>query len=293
MTREPSQGEALGAWAIWAAMTLVVVITYSWLDPSESYHVSREGLAGGLSRGLTLVNFPIALVAIALVLVAMAVLPAVAWWVAAPAIGLCATLPLFVEQANLDAHWGNALPALGVAAALGLTVAATRRAGGALAPRRPWDTARIVIAVVVLLVSLPWITAELGFHFPGDFFTGEELGREKDGTVIAAVHLGHHHGTDGAALVLTALLLSRIYVRARGMRIAGFAAIGSLLAYGGVNFVQDAWGEQIVKRGRTDTGIPSAILPGMKPIWLVVIGLAVLATVVLLREDKRTSYSAS
>ena len=34
---------------------------------------------------------------------------------------------------------------------------------------------------------------------------GEELGREDDGTLLAAVHLGHHHGTDGALLVLTAL----------------------------------------------------------------------------------------
>ena len=76
------------------------------------------------------------------------------------------------------------------------------------------------------------------------------------------------------------------------MRIAVFASIGAMLAYGGVNFVQDAWGEQIVKRGWTDTSIPSAILPSAKPIWLVVIGLAVLASVVLLREDKRASYSA-
>jgi hypothetical protein len=202
-------------------------------------------------------------------------------------------MPLFIEQRNLDARWGNALPALGVAAALALTVAATRRVGPSLAPRRPWDTARVVIAVVVLLVSLPWITAELGLHFPGDFFMGEELGREKDGTMIAAVHLGHHHGTDGAMLLLTALLLSRVFVHPGGMRIAIFAWIGAMLAYGGVNFAQDAWGEQIVKRGWTDTGIPSAILPSAKPIWLVVVGLAVLATFVLLREEKRASYSAS
>ena len=65
-----------------------------------------------------------------------------------------------------------------------------------------------------------------------------------------------------------------------------------MLAYGGVNFAQDAWNEQIVKRGWTDSGIPSALLPGVKPIWAVVIGLAVIATIVLLREDKRTSYSA-
>ena len=65
-----------------------------------------------------------------------------------------------------------------------------------------------------------------------------------------------------------------------------------MLAYGGVNFTQDAWNEQIVKRGLTDEGIPSALLPGVKPIWAVVIGVAVIATIVLLREDKRTSYSA-
>jgi hypothetical protein len=39
VTREPAQGEAVCAWGIWAALTLVVVITYSWLDPAESYNV--------------------------------------------------------------------------------------------------------------------------------------------------------------------------------------------------------------------------------------------------------------
>ena len=63
-----------------------------------------------------------------------------------------------------------------------------------------------------------------------------------------------------------------------------------MLAYGGVNFVQDAWNEQIVKRGWTDAGIPSALLPGARPIWGVVILLAVASTLVLLREEK--SYSA-
>ncbi len=200
----------------------------------------------------------------------MAVLPAAAWWAAGPAIGLCATIPWFVDQSDLDARWVNAIPALGVAIALVLTVAAARAAGASLAPRRPWDRWRIVVAVVVVLVSLPWITAELGFHFPGDLFMGEELGREKDGTTIAAVHLGHHHGTDGAVLFLTALLLSRVAVQRGALRIVVFAYLGTMLAYGGVNFVQDAWNEQIVKRGWTDASIPSALLPGAKPIWVVV-----------------------
>jgi hypothetical protein len=292
VARGPSQGEALVVWGIWAALTVAVLVTYSRIDPAETYHVSREGLAGSLSRGLTLVNFPIALVAVALALLAMAALPAAAWWAAGPAIALCATIPWFVDQDDLDARWVNAIPAAGVAIALVLTVAASRRAGTALAPRRPWDGWRIAIAIVVLLISLPWISAELGFHFPGDLFMGEELGQEKDGTPIAAVHLGHHHGLDGALLMLTALLLSRVAVAGSALRVAFFAYLGTMFAYGSVNCVQDAWNEQFVKRGWTDEGIPSALLPGLKLIWLVVIGLAIVATFVLLREDKRTSYSA-
>jgi hypothetical protein len=270
-------------------LVAVVVVTYSRVEPAETYHVSHDGLAGGLSRALTLVNFPIALVAIALVLIAMAVLPASAWWAAGPAIVLCATIPFFVDQDDLDARWVNAIPALGVVLALTLTIAATRRAGAALAPRRPGDGWRLALALVVGLVSLPWIAAELGFHFPGDVFMGEELGREQDGTFIAAVHLGHHHGTDGALLVLTALLLSRVRLEQGALRPVTFAYLGTMLAYGGVNFVQDAWNEQVVKRGWTDEGIPSALLPGVKPIWGVVLALAAIATVLLLREEK--SYS--
>jgi hypothetical protein len=289
----PSQGEALATWALWGLVTAVVLTTYSWLDPAETYHVSRAGLAGGLSRSATLVNFPIALVAIALALVAVSALPRSAWWAAAPAIMLCATIPWFVDQGNLDAHWGNAVPVLGVLIAGGLTVAATRRAGASVAPRRPWDVARLVVAAMLLVVSLPWITADLGFHFPSDLFMGEELGRENDGTVIAAVHLGHHHGLDGALLVVTALLLSRVSIEGRVLRIVLFSYLGAMFAYGAVNCVQDAWNEQFVKRGWTDSSIPSAILPSAKPIWLVVVALAVVAAFVLLREDKRTSYSAA
>jgi hypothetical protein len=219
----------------------------------------------------------------------MAALPAAAWWAAGPAIGLCATIPFFVDQDDLDARWGNAIPAAGVVVALVLTAAATRRAGAAFAPRQPWDGWRLALALLVGLVSLPWIAAELGAHFPGDFFMGEEPGLEQDGTTIAAVHLGHHHGTDGALLVVTALLLSRVQLERGKLRAVTLAYLGTMLAYGGVNFAQDAWNEQIVKRGWTDAGIPSALLPGVKPIWGVVLALAAIATAVLLREEK--SYS--
>lgn len=286
------QGEALATWALWGVVTVCVFVTYSRLDPSLTYHVSRDGLAGGLSRSITVINFPIGLVAIALALVSVVALPRRAWWVAGPAIALCATIPFFNEQKNLDAHWGNAIPALGVLLALGLTVAAATRAGASFAARRSWDVARLVIAVVVLLASLPWFAAEVGFHFPGDFFMGEELGTEKDGTTIAAVHLGHHHGQDGAMLVVTALLLSRMVLPKGAMRVVVFAYLGGLLAYGAVNCVQDTWNEQLVKRGWVDTSIPSTLLPSFTPIWLVVVGLGIAMAVALLREDKTPSYSA-
>jgi hypothetical protein len=107
------------------------------------------------------------------------------------------------------------------------------------------------------------------------------------------VHLGHHHGTDGALLVLTALLLSRVRIDGRGLRVVFLSYLGLMLAYGGVNFAQDAWNEQIVKRGWTDEAIPSALLPGFRPIWAVVIALGVLAAIALFQERKRTSYSAA
>jgi hypothetical protein len=290
--RRSGQGEALASWAVWGAMTLAVVVTYSRIDPTDTYNVSREGFAGGLSRGITLLNFPIALVAIALALVAVAALPRAAWWVAVPAIAFCATIPWFVDQDDLDARRANAIPVLGVALAAALTVAATVRVGSSFAPRLPGDRLRVIAAVVVLLASLPWVTAELGFHFPGDVFMNEELGREGGGGEIAAVHLGHHHGTDGALLVLTGLLLSRVRVPQGRLRIAVSAYLGMMLAYGAVNGAQDFWHEQVVKRGWTDAGIPSALLPGARPIWIVIVALAILATMSLLRETKSESYSA-
>jgi hypothetical protein len=205
------QGEAAATWALWAPLLVAIVVTYARLDPDELYNVSRDGLAGGLSRAVLEVNFPVSLVAIALVLVALDVLPDGAWWVGGPAIALCAVTawPGVVDQDDLDARWINLVPALGVALALGLTVAAARRAGTSFAPRLALDTARISVAAVALLLSIPWLAADLGFYLPEGVFIMERPGLEPDGTTIAAVHLGHHHGLDGTLIVLSALLLSR------------------------------------------------------------------------------------
>jgi hypothetical protein len=289
--RGPAQGEALVIWGLWAAVLAAIVVTYARLEPADLYHVSREGLRGGLSRALVEVNFPISLAAVALVLVALAALPGRAWWVAGPAIALCAVTawPGVVDQDDLDARWINAVPALGVALALGLTVAAARRTGRGLATRRRLDGVRLVLAAVTLFVSIPWIAALLGFYLPEGLFVMERPGVE-DGVTIAAVHLGEHHGFMGAVLVWTALLLSRPAAAiAGGHGKATRLYLALAFAYGAVNMTQDAWNEQLWKRDLVDWHIPSALLPRLEPIWLVTLGLAAAAAVALRRESRGAS----
>ncbi|MBA3380382.1 MAG: hypothetical protein H0T97_00755 [Actinobacteria bacterium] len=283
----PSQGEALIAWALFAVVTLAVLVTYSRLEPSELYNVSHDGLAGGMSRALVLLNFPVALGAIALALLAVAALPRRAWLVVGPAIALSAGVAVTVDQNDLDARWVNALPALGVVLALSLTAAAASRAGVSLTPWHGSDRTRVILAVATILLSLPWLAAELGFHLPGDVFLGEEPYPESDGSVIAAVHLGHHHGGDGALLILTALLLSRVRIAPGFLRVVSTGYLGTMFAYGAVNLAQDLWREQLVKRGWTDVDIPPALVPGLRPVWLVIVVLAAIATLLLLRESNR------
>lgn len=284
--RGPGQGEALVTWGLWAAVVLAIVVTYARLEPAELYHVSREGLAGGFSRALVELNFPIALAAVALVLVAVAVLPRRAWWLAGPAIALCAVTawPGVVDQDDLDARWVNAIPVAGVALALGLTVAASRRAGAGFAPRRRFDGVRIAIAAVVLLLSIPWIAALLGFYLPEGVFIMERPGLEGDGRRIAAVHLGQHHGFMGSLLLLTGLLLSRPRLAAGRQATAAGLYVSLACAYGAVNMTQDYWNEQLVKRGWLDWRIPSALEPRPEPVWLAILGLAALTALALRAE---------
>jgi hypothetical protein len=271
-----TQGEALVVWALWGVVVAAVAVTYARLPVDELYRVDEGGLGGGLGRALTLVNFPVALAAIALVLVALDALPRRAWWAGAPAIGLCAliVLPGVLEEKDLDARPINVVPAIGVALALGLTIAAAMRAGIGLAPRRRFDGVRVAAAALIVLLALPWIAADLGTTFPEGVFLTERLGRDDDGTPIAAVHVGHHHGWDGALLVLTVLLLSRVRLRSPRLAVAHAVWLGALLAYGLVNGLQDLWLEQVVKRDWVDWEIPGAIRPDLTAVWLVILALA-------------------
>jgi hypothetical protein len=285
MSRRGGQGEALAAWAAWIVLLAIVVVTYARLPVADLYRVSHGGLAGGLGRGLVLANYPIALMAIALVLLAVDVLPPAAWWAAGPAIVLCAATAVTVDPNDLDVRTVNALPGLGVAIAAGLTIAAVARAGVGFATRRPGDGIRLAIAVVVAVVSLPWIVADLGFYLPGGAFLTAKVVTEGAET-LPAVHRGHHHGMDGALLLLTALLLSRARPSGRRVRQALIAYLGLMLAYGGMNAAEDAWHEQVVKRGWAHARIPAAQVPAASPVWLVIVGLAAAFSVLFAYEQR-------
>ena len=279
-------------WLLWALILVAIGVTYTRLDPAELYHVSRGGLDGGLSRVLVALNFPVALVAIALVLVALDALPRRAWWVGGPAIALCAftAWPDVVDQADLDAKAVNVVPAIGVALALMLTIVAASRTGRGFAPHRTFDRARFVVAIIVLVVSLPWLAAEVGVFLPDVvFLTGRNIA-QLDGTTRVAVHHGHHHGLDGALLMISALLLSRPMLRPGPRAKATTLYLSLAFAYGAVNFANDFWQEQIVKRDWSDWQFPSALEPRVKPIWLVILALTA-ATDFALRHEGRHDRS--
>ena len=270
------QGEAIAVWAMWALVLAVVAVTYTRLPAADLYRVDEAGLPGGLGRALVLANFPVALAAIALTFVALDALPRRAWWLGGPAIALCVVivLPGVIDEQDLDARPVNIVPAVGVALAFGLTVVAARRAGARFAPRRSGDPLRVVATAVLLLLSLPWIAADLGTTFPEGVFLTERLAREDDGTLLPAVHVGHHHGWDGALLVLTVLLLSRVRLRSPRLATAHGVWLGALLAYGLVNAAQDLWLEQVVKRGWAGWEMPGALRPDFGAVWLVIVALA-------------------
>ena len=299
----PSLHEALLFWGVLALIGLMTIVTYARLPPEELYNTSEEGLAGGLGRALVYVNYPVGLMAVAIVgVVADRFASRVLDALALAAVVLCAVVvvPGVVEQSDLDAKPVNAIPALGVALALGLTLAAYRRGGlGTRARRTAGDGVRIAAAVALLAISIPWWFAELGFYVTdvpalGSIFLAEEVYPEPGQPELRAVHLGRHHGIDGVLAALSALVLSRQLGRMRRPRLrAALALYLSLaLAWGVGNAVQDFWLEQLVKRGTTDLEIPTMIRPAPDPVWAVLL-LATAAIYLLLFRPRPVSARAA
>jgi hypothetical protein len=281
----PSEVIAVGL--LFAVVSLEILVTYARLPAGELYHVSGRGLSGGAGRVLVFLNFPTALVAIAiLALLADRMRGRFATVVAVLGISLSAAVfwPGVVDQADLDARPVNGLAALGV----GLAVVLAALAGPArerLGWRGTEDVLRIAVALAVLVLAVPWLAADLGLSFEGVpvlgtlYQSGELRSQPGVAGLHPAVHHGHHHGMDGALLVLTALLLSRVVpsVRRRWLRAGVGAYLALMLAYGLAEVANDFWLEQVVKRGWTDWAIPDVTRPKISIAWgVVLLGAAAL-----------------
>ena len=155
-------------WAVDADRARVVV-TYSRIDADRALQRAHGGIAAGSAAPSYTRTGPVALVAIVLVLDrdrrAAARGPG---GLAGPSIALCATMPLIVSQAHLDARLDQRDPGR---RRRDRDRAHLRRRASGRARRSSrgcrGDPVRIVVAAVVLVLSLPWIAAELGFYVPG------------------------------------------------------------------------------------------------------------------------------
>ena len=287
LRRPPTEVVAVGA--LYAAAAVAIAATYTRLPARELYHVSGTGLGSGLGRALVFLNFSTALAAIGVALVIVRRLPRTLVPVAGVAIALCAVVawPGVVDQADLDAKLVNALPALGVALVVGLAlVASVPRA-----PRRVrGDALRIVLAGTAIVVATPWIAAELGFYLDGVPLFGRLFQTRRAVRGHPAVHHGHHHGTDGLLLALSALLLSRLLTVA-GNR-AAEAYLSLMLAYGLANLSNDFWGEQIVERGWTSRRFPNVLQPHASFAWLGVLAAAALIWLTWFRASASRAASS-
>jgi hypothetical protein len=147
----------------------------------------------------------------------------------------------------------------------------------------------------VLAVSLPWIAADLGLYLDrvpllgSVFLTGALRSQPGDPALHHAVHHGHHHGMDGTLLVLTALLLFPGVATGRSsLRPVLAAYLALMVAYGAANLVNDAWLEQVVKRGWTSWEVPGVTVPALSGAWAAIL-LAALALWLAWRRSQATS----
>jgi hypothetical protein len=300
--------EIAAVWALFAVVTIEIAATYWRLPTIELYHVSRSGIAGGASRVIVFLNFPLALVAIPiLILLANRLRRGAATIFATIGIALSVAIfwPGVVKQSDLDVRPVNTIAALGVLMAIALTAFAAWSLGRPARPTRQLgDWLRVALAAIMLALGLPWFAADIGVHLNGVpvlatlYQTGELRTQPGDPALHPAVHYGHHHGMDGVLLVLSALLLSRLLVALaqRWLRWTLGAYLALMLCYGAGNVANDFWIEQVVKRGWTSWEIPDVTTPHASVPWGIIVVSAValwLTSAWRVRSSRASATSAT
>jgi len=302
--------EPLLVWSGYGLVALAIFITYARLPATDFYNVSQSGIAGGASRVLVYLNFPVAFAAIGLLGFAWSSLAAsranrrVLDIAAIAALLLClvAALPGVVDQGDLDARPVNTLPAIGVAIVLLLTVLAIRSgAPFRVVPWGQWDRWSAIILGVLTFFALPWLLADAGFYIGdvpliGRLFLSKAF--EPAGATLRAVHLGDHHGFNGLLFIAVALVLGRKLSQLRPGWICTAMSwyLALIAAYGLANYLNDIWDEQLVKRGWVSHKIPSMLVPRVQPSWgLLLIGVIALWFLIfrMKRFDRETSAAST
>jgi hypothetical protein len=271
----PRIGRVQVVWAIYASVAALTLVTYTRVPPAQMYAVARGGFAGALGRVVTYLDFPVAIAAIGVLLVAArGQVPLVAG-------ALCATAAVAVDPSRLDARWINAPAAIGALLAAGLTLRAGRDA------ERPLGRVRVVLLVLLCVWSVPWLLAAAGLYAQDVPLLGHVI-RSAQPTPgqpqLASVHLGLHDGLFGAQLAATALLLS-----ARPLRRAASLYLALMLCYGSMLAVSDGWHEQVVKRGWSATRLPDVQLPALSVAWACLLVAAAAVHVLWFRREARAA----
>ena len=269
-------------WLVFVPALAVTMVTYWRLPPGATYHFTETGPNGAISRTVVELDYPVAIAALAMLGVVWRWLEGWLRWLAiAAAIG-CATLALpgIVSQDDLTARYRNLPAALGAGIALALVTVVVIRAPAAswACARLRGDTARIVIAVAILVFAIPWIVALFGFYvtdIPGlrSIFRGAQ---PTPGERLASVHRGLHEGLAGTQLVLAALLLSRglRLVTVPRLRTTLSIYLAVMLTYGALVAAGDGWNEQVIKRGIVSWNFPNVLTPKLNAGWVLVIAAA-------------------
>jgi WD40-like Beta Propeller Repeat len=281
LTRRRVPWEVPAVWALLGIVALEIFVTYARLPAYHLYHVSRSGLAGGAGRALVDLNWPVALVAIAIV----AIVPGrTALRIAAAALCAVVFVPGVVSQGDLDAKAINAVPAVGVALAVAASWGRPFQGG----PRLRGDIARMLAAALIVIAAVPWLAADLGTSILGSDGLWARFGDPKLGVKL---HPGHHHGMAGALLALSALALSRPLpqIERGALRVAASFYLGIMLAYGLGNELQDFWFEQLVKRDVLSFTLPPVQQPAPTVAWVVVVVVGLVFGALFLRGARNPS----
>ena len=261
--RRGGQGEALAVWAVWLLTLLAVVVTYSRIDAPSSTTSRATGLGLGLSRAAVHTNWPFALVAIVLVLVAMR-RPAAARLVDRGAgdralrdDATCSSASRTSTRAGRTSfrasasHSRSDWPSLRCGG-LGASFQ-PRLPGDPRADRRRGGRARPVASLDRRGARLP--PAGRRVHGAGALPHRRRAARG-GGAPRRAPRVARR------ADCCSRRSSSRGCRPSVGSGSGSSSATSALAAYGAVNATQDFWQEQLVKRGTVDWAIPSALYPG-------------------------------